>query len=133
MIGLSPNDIWDAPMTNDVSKRTDALPAPYGYRDDGVPMTAIEASAKQMDDWASRHGFSGTVSMGIGSQHGEPEEWRGVKIGSDKALQQPPSLAIEFQKAISKTRNAQMVDMLNPSTPKLSWFRRLLNRLKGIQ
>ncbi len=137
MTGLSPNNIWDAPMANDVSKRTDAVPAPYGYREDGVPMTAIEASAKQIDDWAATHGFSGTVRMGIGPQHGDPEGWRGVKIGHDKALQQPPRQTIEreieLQRAISDTRDAEVVSMLSPPPPKLSWFMRLLNMIKGIR
>lgn len=126
-------------MTNDVSKRADRAPAPYGYREDGVPMTALEASAKQMDDWAARYGFSGHVRMGIGPQHGEPKEWRGIKIGTDKALQQPQIPApviereMELQRAISRTRDAQVVDMFNPPPPKLSWFRRLLNMIKGIR
>lgn len=125
-------------MTNEVSKRTDAIPAPYGYREDGVPMTALEASAKQMDDWATNHGFSGAIRMGIGSQYDEPKEWRGVKIGSDKALQQPAKPAIEreieLQRAISQTRDVEVAAMLNPPPPKLSWFRRrLLNMVKGIR
>jgi hypothetical protein len=132
-------------MPNDVSKRTDAPPAPYGYRDDGVPMTALEASAKQMDDWAARHGFSGTVRMGIGAQDGEPKEWRGVKIiGSDKALQQNPAPVIEREviKPLLEPEPEQLWDYpppllevknYSPPPPKPSLLGRLLNWFKGAR
>jgi hypothetical protein len=77
-------------MTGDIAKRSDDIPAPYGRWPDGTPITQLEASAKQMNDWAGQHGFSGSVSMSIGTQHDEPKQWHKVKVGSPEALPPPP-------------------------------------------
>lgn len=111
-------------MPNELAKQPDETPAPYGRWPDGTPITQIEASAKQMNDWASRHGFSGSVRMGIGTQHEEPKRWHEVEINRGKTLPSPP--VIESLPPPAETLPAEL-----SSPPKLSWFARLMNWFKG--
>jgi hypothetical protein len=93
-----------------------------------------------MNDWAGRHGFSGSVRMGIGTQHDEPKRWHVVEINGGKtqpAQPMPPRLPVpevvaridDLPPPIPVARTA----IAMPQPPKLSWFGRLLNLFKGAR
>lgn len=116
-------------MPNEIAKRDAAAPAPYGRWPDGMPITQLEASVKQMNDWATRHGFSGSVSMGIGTQHDEPKQWHKVKVGSPGALPPPPvvpGLPAAVDVPLVPAPTSIVVIPLRQS-----WVRKLFNLFKG--
>lgn len=117
-------------MTDDSHNQIDVSPAPYGRWPDGRPITQLEASAKQMDDWASRFGFSGVVRMGIANPHSEPEKWASVKIGADERLHSQPR-PLSLPEAKPEPLPEPGLPPRLPTPVPQSWFRRLLNLFKG--
>jgi hypothetical protein len=116
-------------MGNDVTKQPEQQLTPYGRWPDGTPITQIEALAKQMNDWANRHGFSGSVRMGSGTQFDEPKRWHEVTINQGKTLPaapMPPSLPVP-----EVVTEIQELPAPVPAPQPQSWFRRLLNLFKG--
>lgn len=125
------------------NREIELLPAPYGRHKDGTPMTAIEASAKQTEDWADRFGFSGSVRMGIGTQHEEPEKWHGVDIADGRIKSIPPSSTTNYvgtccEQLVSPEAQPSppaMIEALSQSSATSyvaapSLFRRMLNFFK---
>jgi hypothetical protein len=133
-------------MSDDLAKKfeIEPPPAPYGRHPDGAPLTAIEASAKQMDDWAGRFGFSGSVRMGIGTQHEEPKKWHGVDIVEGRIKSIPPSsttsyigphydrlVPLKAQPSFATTVEAVPQSSVTSYVAPPSLFRRVLNFFKG--
>ena len=106
-------------------------PAPYGRWPDGTPITQLEASAKQMDDWANRHGFYGFVRMGTGTQHDEPKRWNEVEVNRGKALPQAPDVQ-SIPPFTGSLVNVGLKTQKQAQPPvKKFWLRRFIDWLKG--
>ena|SRR5882724_3519731 len=120
-------------MSEENRQQVEVQPAPYGRWPDGSPITQLEASAKQMDDWAGRHGLSGYVKMGIGTQHSDPERSHVVKLGPNPSIVEVPRPErVSYSPPMKDVPSPVLpIPPSPPPAPKVSWMRWLLNFFKG--